>query len=89
MFLHDLDERFVVKFTFRHPWRKLTVPDQVVATDLQTVFLCVVDVSVTVLEGEVSAVGLGRFPLLRILWSDPRNLRQPLLDSLEVERPTS
>jgi len=56
---HDLNERLVVELAFGHPRRELTVPDQVVAAKLQVVLLRILDVSVTVLEGEVSAIGLG------------------------------
>jgi hypothetical protein len=56
---HDLDERLIVELALSHPSRELTVPYQVVAAKLQVVLLRILDVSVTVLKGKVSAIGLG------------------------------
>jgi hypothetical protein len=57
--LHDLYERLIVELSLSHPRRELAVPDQVVAAKLQVILLRILDISVTILEGEVSTVRLG------------------------------
>jgi hypothetical protein len=68
--LHDIDELSLAEVASSHPWRQLTMPDQIVAVDLVAVSGGEVDIFVGVREGKVALLWLGRLPFLSIFRCD-------------------